>query len=774
MTLTVVKTKRKISCLVCRLKKIKCDGKKPCERCVKKNSSEQCMYSNKQQPLGRPPKNAVVNKLILSRTKNQHSTDNMYKEFIIENLVYTIPSGAKFLHNDKTKNLHYFMEAYFTDSISTAITQMAIVRVDGTFYISSLDIKIFDLLETHCWTTAELTNTFISKTSTVPLNSALEYNSIASAMFQEMTLKYFGEKSATTVINPLTTLTTPQAVRMIECFFCIHPYANILNKTLLLQAFWTDSIDPLLLCVIYGTTSYYSKLLEGKPVGLWDATTMDRRNPFLEYAYFLLQKSSSEATLVKYQAVILLGMFECRHGLPRRGMVLNGLALMISAKLGVLDGSLLSTEISDVESELLSCAYWIHFNSIVRGCIDVGHAPHYTTDITHPPPLPPVNIDKSLSYQLEKSNNDQRLFRSYNFLVESFYVSCVVSKYINKLLLLFPEVKYNLTYVGYQTGFRQKVGYPKAEGLVTGLSTVLLEFGMFIQENQQTWSTQQRYTINTVWMLLDVHLIFIMDHQPPPEGLNYTNSIFDIFIPTTLSIKDPKSMARIQLATPKIFNMIDTMETFLSESTNNQPTLLPRLLIVSVLETAISVLCLHHQSDQINNNTIWGYLNRVSKLTRSNMWSDWTAIIPVRGKIDNYLDQSAKKSAGSLPSPPSFNMEDNMTLAAFFDPSSGWLAPMVKNLPLDMMLWNNATCDDLITSTQSDPSLLFPLSDNTLVMVDTSSYSLTNQVNNNNEEVEICDNEPSTCSANYSYPDEMTSLGTDTFSSESSLPAFVN
>jgi hypothetical protein len=48
----------------------------------------------------------------------------------------------------------------------------------------------------------------------------------------------------------------------------------------------------------------------------------------------------------------------------------SGLAYMIAGKLGVLDGSLLSTEISDVESELLSYAYWTHFTNTIRGSVD--------------------------------------------------------------------------------------------------------------------------------------------------------------------------------------------------------------------------------------------------------------------------------------------------------------------------------------------------------------------------------------------------------------------
>lgn len=345
----------------------------------------------------------------------------------------------------------------------------------------------------------------------------------------------------------------------------------------------------------------------------------------------------------------------------------------------------------------------------------MGHAPHFTKDFISPPPLPPVGLDKSLSHQLDSASGNKRLFRSYHLLVETFYVSCVVSKYINKCLLLFPEVKYNVTCYGKPQKTAQVPGFPKVEGLVAGLSSVLLEFGMFIQENHLAWSHQQRYTINLVWMLLDIHLIFIKDHRPAEEGTDYTNSIFDIFTPTQLSSGDPKSMARVHLAAPKIFTMIDATQAFLSEPSNfdNRPTVIPRSLIVSVLETAIIILCLKHQTDQ--DITALNYLNQISDLTKNNMWADWTTMKSVRGTIESYLDQSARtnNASGSLPSssPGSFTVDNDLGFAAFLDPCSDWLAPFAQNLPLDSTVLLNSFLPSS-TATQSELSSLLSLIDN--------------------------------------------------------------
>ncbi|ORZ22077.1 hypothetical protein BCR42DRAFT_405449 [Absidia repens] len=735
MDSSIGKAQRKVSCLSCRSKKVKCDGGQPCSRCVKKDCGDQCTYA-KQRPLGRPAKNAVVNKLVLSRTRQHSSTSvgGTCRDFIIENLAYTIPAGNKFLHNDKTKNLLYFIETYFTDIFKEAVTQLALVRATSNSYsITSADVKMYDLLETHNWTASEVVNIFISKSSSLPLDEAHDYNSVASALFQEVAFKFFDEPPMEPpLINPLITLPTQQAVRLIECFFCIHPHSVMFNKTLFLQGFWTDSVDPLLLCAVYGTTTYFARMLEGKPVHLWEAADRQQRNPFLDYAYYLLQKSSSAATLVKYQAVILLGIFEGLYGYPKRGMAMLGLAYMIGGQLGVMDGTLLSTEVSDVEAELLSYAYWTSFNNTIRGSLDVGHAAHFTSDIIAPP-LPPPNIEKSLSYQLDKSSGNQRLFRSYYYLVETFYVACVHSKFMNKFLQCFPEVKYNLTCNGQQTKSRPKVGYPTVDGLVERLNAVLEEFDAFIHANRHEWTTQQAFTIEMSWRLLEIHLIFIMDFSPPKEGNSYTNSAFDIFRPTFLSETDVKTMARVQLATPKIYAMMDALQVFLADSQNykNNSALLPRTLIVSILETATTVLCLKHRSDtnqqqQQMHGMVWDYLNKLSALAKDSMWTNWSTIQSVRNRIEYYHEQVAKmeaKASGGagvvspmaaadaqlpsttmLPTPKIYSVEDDLALAAFLDPCSPWLAPMANILPLDKLLCGNPIYDSnpFITTSAND------------------------------------------------------------------------
>ncbi|KAI8081407.1 uncharacterized protein BX664DRAFT_193428 [Halteromyces radiatus] len=367
MELSVIKKKRKVSCLYCRSKKLKCDGKLPCARCIKKDSSDKCAYGE-QRPLGRPPKNAVVNKLTLNQTKQ--FTQHLYNDFIIENVTYTIPNSTRFIRSDKTRTLHYFLDSHFSQAIGIAVNELAIVRYNNNPCLV-VDVKIYDILDIHTWTAVEFVNRFCSKISSISIEGAFDYEHTVAALFQDLAFKFLIEPPSTPPLtNPLLTLSTQQAIRLIELFFTAHPCSHFLNKTLLLQAFWTDAVDPLLLCVIYGTAIYFGKTMEGKPIGIRDAVDGTVRNVFLDYAYYLLQKSSDEPNVAKYQAVSLLCRFEGTHGYPKRGMSMLGLAHMMESKLGLTDGSLLSTEISDVEAELMINVYWANFIVMVYLCTE--------------------------------------------------------------------------------------------------------------------------------------------------------------------------------------------------------------------------------------------------------------------------------------------------------------------------------------------------------------------------------------------------------------------
>ncbi|CAO3636314.1 unnamed protein product [Cunninghamella echinulata] len=561
-------------------------------------------------------------------------------------------------------------------------------------------IKMFDLIETYSWTACEIPNIFLTRFSSLSLGNANDYNSIASAVFQDLAYKFYVEPPLTNLLeNPLLLISSQEAVRLIECFFCVHPASIILNKTLLLQAFWTDAVDTLLLSTIYGIATYLSKLLEGKPVGLWEASNSDQRNVYLDYAYFLLSKSSSEVNLSKFQAVVLLGLFESNFGFPKRGMAILGVAALIGGKLGIKDSTYFSKQINEVEFELATIGHWLILNNNTRGCVDIGHVNYHNKKL---PPLPPVNIEKSHSYQLEKSSNNMRLFKSYFYIMETFYTCCVINKFTSKFLRELPEVKYNMHYSIFPSMERPPVGYPKVEDLVARWLVVLDEFDQFIQSNRSTWSPLQKYTIETAWKLYDIHIIFIKKHRQAPEGVNFMNSVFDIFYGNEVT------MDRVHQTNTKIYAMIDDLNEFLKDATHyyNQVTLLPRGMIITVLETAFDILNIKYINDLLEDTT-YQYIGTISELVNSRIWVGYTGVYSLQKKINDFfkqypsmnnnknnndintpLFQDTSIESLSSYSPNSLTMENQLALAAFFDPVSSWLSPMAQELPLNLLLWD--------------------------------------------------------------------------------------
>ncbi|KAI8339344.1 hypothetical protein BC941DRAFT_372316 [Chlamydoabsidia padenii] len=691
MSLSIVKAKRKVSCLSCRVKKVRCDGGHPCIRCVNRNAPEQCTYSKPGQ-LGRPPKNAVVNKLVLNRTRT--TSTQLYREFIFENVGYGIPLDSKFLNNDSSKNLYYFVDTFF--SAGEAIMQLAVVRITKAIpYLP--DIKMYDLLEHYVWSTVESLNVLVNRISALTLENFYMFDAIAAAVFQDLALKFFSDPGPELPVgNPLSTLAPQQAVQLIEAFFCISPHSLLLNKSLLLQGYWTDVVDPLLLCVVYGTTMYFSKLLDGRPVGLWEAVTRDTRNPFLDYAYALIQKSSSEVTLAKYQAVALLGLFESVFGHVKRGMANSGLAYKIGTDLGVSTGTY-QVKSNKIQAELANVTFWSLFNSSIRGGVDLGHIPRFSRKQINLQ-LPPPTIEQSESYKFEESCGDARLFRGYYFLLESFYIQTVVCKYQSLILQQLPEVAFSMFRM--RSSLRQEqVGHPKPHDLEPRLRSIIQEFHDFIQQEKGTWSKQQVYTVEMVWAIYDIHVDFLKTIGPFVAGSNYANSAYDFLQDTPITSGDTWTVNRVRQAIYKVYDMMDKTTAFLSDplNYNEKPLLLPRGLMVSMLETCMQVLILKYDDDP-EDNMAFCYLKKVEVLAHECIWVDWTGIQTVQNKLKTYFESNSNNSPLSVPNMGSswdgdseLSTEDQLARAAFFDPCATWLTAPMTSLAMDLRLLDDLT-----------------------------------------------------------------------------------
>jgi hypothetical protein len=85
---------------------------------------------------------------------------------------------------------------------------------------------------------------------------------------------------------------------LMGCFFCLYPHSIIINKTVLIESCWADTVNTLLLSIIYGTTIYTLSLLNNEPLKRWSACNMSGRNLFLNYAHTLLQQGANQSPKV--------------------------------------------------------------------------------------------------------------------------------------------------------------------------------------------------------------------------------------------------------------------------------------------------------------------------------------------------------------------------------------------------------------------------------------------------------------------------------------------
>ncbi|KAK4514993.1 UDP-galactose transporter [Mucor velutinosus] len=650
--------KRKVSCLPCRIKKVKCDGEKPCTRCEARQTA--CIYQ-KPGAVGRPPKNAVVNKLVLSRiasnihdNKEGPNSKTFCREFIFENVTMTpVLAPVRYLHDNTEQGLDFYINTLFSTYFAknTTLDQFIEERRSENAVVLHPDyasvntkVKIFDLTDYFTWMSADMASILMKRVSKLKLTYYTDLEFSRTALAYDRTTSFFESPSSVSLtINPLNSLPPQQAVRLIECFFCIHPFSNLLNKTMLLQAYWTDTADPLLLTVVYGTTIFKSQLLDGKPLELWDALNKKKRNPFLDYAHVLLSKASAETTPSKYQAIVLLALFEVTFGFPKRGMSLFGLSYMLAARLGLFDNSM-PAGLSDVEKELLLNTFWAAFETTIRGCVELEQIPRAALAY-HEHPYPPPNIKLSKSYQYDVENNNPRLFKWYFYLLETFYIKSVIARVSCKLILQLPHSSDpTLPKAPWQvlSRFRPELfkPYPKLQPNVEErISQVLDEFQQFNDACRKDWSPLQAYTLDLFYLFYRINMYFIRDSVRNPDGRNHPFSLYQQHTPTELDLTNVDNVLRVHKAIPESIQLLARTYTHLINPVNyyDQTDFLPRGIIISAVDSAAQVLMYAYRleaSDQLRQ-----HIEKAEAILNIPIiWGDWGTCELLRTVIHNFLD----------------------------------------------------------------------------------------------------------------------------------------
>ncbi|KAF7728174.1 coatomer subunit alpha [Apophysomyces ossiformis] len=557
--------KRKISCVPCRLKKVKCNGVKPCERCKKKNAAHECNYRAPAPP-GRPPKNAVLNKLVLSRCNRNILRDlpGIQTDFIYEHeRMSNIAGVCNYLSGSK-------------------VTKEYTVQRDIKASQLVTHIKMYDLLGYFTWLDYDLVNVLCQRLGQLQLEHYRNATLYKKAADLDASTDFF--ESRLKVSNPFNSLLPHAALRLIECFFMIHPYSVLLNKTLLLQSYWTDTADPLLLSVVFGTTIYKSQMLEGQPITFSDASSCEKRNPFLNYAYFLLSRMSSEATLSRFQAVVLLALFEQAFGYPKRGMALSSLAYTIGAKLGVYKQVSSHSEIqgiSELEYELLLMAAWAAYGSTVRSTARgiIKSAANNTDNLNG-------HESKDVETAIGEVLDDYKAF-------------------IDKHQHTFSDIQHYTLYV----------------------SWLLLRFHCtFLQSAFR----KGKHDCNAEFMQKLKDVIGIQPTNWAPGS-----------IPTEdFDLRNPDTFNRIQRVLPLVIEAIDKTQAFLTKFKNIEARPLPLGPMVSLLETCARLLIMECNREYDER---WKkYLDIIDQILTSGIWQQWTIIDIITHNIRSFVKKCGK------------------------------------------------------------------------------------------------------------------------------------
>lgn len=378
--------KRKISCLSCRARKTKCDGQKPCAKCLLKGKSSECVYAQTSGPVGRPAKNAVVNKMVLL----SQTTDSRKQQFVYENLslsglndyskIFTTPSHRDHFAEDGAKLSDYIsgiFSVYFGTGLRfddlDAPTEESTALIDKSESI----FQLFDLKQHYSWLASEGISNLVARCSNLKLTNFRDFNVYGHLLKSDRSTRYFDHQRTSTYTanvrqNPLKSLTPQQALQYVDVFFSVHPWAPfILNRTQIIQEYFTDECDPLLLSVVFGIAKYFAKQMSE---GVVFSTVVRRgdRNEFLNYAHTILGETSAKTTVAKFQAVTLLSYFEITYGQSKKGTTLTALSYVMLGKLAQTvdfrDKHLAG--LGSLQRELVRNAWWCIYNNTVTGTIE--------------------------------------------------------------------------------------------------------------------------------------------------------------------------------------------------------------------------------------------------------------------------------------------------------------------------------------------------------------------------------------------------------------------
>ncbi|CAO3633997.1 unnamed protein product [Cunninghamella blakesleeana] len=647
---------RKSSCLNCRTRKVKCDKKDTCSKCLKTESK--CVYQ-KMGNLGRPPKNTVFH----GKNKNSNVQTIGVREFIFENMndYNTNDKKKKNKTNKENKNHSLikqtlstttttnrmnintisYLKAAIIESLYTTewwtlcdqtlsqykyvndyfqmIYSCYLIRGDEirdrcltvTYQLPEKPkIKFYCLKRLFTWWAALSVNVLLKRASRFKLET-YTVPPIALYMFQmndaQHNINTFSiptslEKNHHQLNNPLQSLPPEQAMNYFETFFSVNPYSILINKTKLIDEYWSDTATPLLLSVIYGTTICFSQHLQGLPIGIWETSNEENRNPFLTYAYQLLKNTPITPTADTYRAIVILALFEALWGYPKFGISLLSTSYAVGTQLGLWDNTYKPND--PVEEELVNMTFWTAFRSSTYGCLELG-LNIVDSLIQHQRPFPPANIADSLSFLYDHTHGNSKVTNQCSYVYETYHAGAVISYYTGIIYACLPKSTVNVfghpTQHFVFTGSHLLSSLRKINDIETRLYTILDDFAKFIESQKYQWSSIQLYTIRMTYLLYRIHFRFL---RPAIKNgkVKYQEDLIPDISPTDfscLNLDDPDTVERLRKVLPDLLELVNDLEQILIGDTIIKSVqdriFLPGEVIVSSFETCVQLLMWNYQ-----------------------------------------------------------------------------------------------------------------------------------------------------------------------------------
>jgi hypothetical protein len=261
----------------------------------------------------------------------------------------------------------------------------------------------------------------------------------------------------------------------------------------------------------------------------------------------------------------------------------------------------------------------------------------------HEHPYPPPNIKLSRSYQYDIESNNPRLFKSYYYLVETFYIQAVVSKFSCKIILQLPHssrTTCNST-SDMERLYKTKCYKPvsKASSMIkTGIQQVLEEFKAFNETHKKDWSKLQVYTLELFCSFFSICLYFLRDSISNPDERKHPFSLHKRHLPGKLDLTDVDNVLHVHETVPEAIGLIEKSFAYLSDPENyyQQSDFLPRGIIISAVDAASQVLMYSYQLEQTEQ--VRYYLEMAALvLSMPAVWGDWGTAELVKGIIDDFL-----------------------------------------------------------------------------------------------------------------------------------------